>query len=204
MDLALFDFDGTITDRETMPVFMHRAVRPRRLAIGKLLLAPLVIGYKLGLVSGSAVRAAICWLGFRGVPVEEVEQHGLTFAREYLPQVLRPEAIERIAWHQDRGDRVVLVSGGLDVYLVHWAQAHGLDLVCSSLEQKHGRFTGHYRGAQCVRQQKARLVQAAYPSERFGRVFAYGDTPEDRELLAMAHEPYYRWQLVPSTIAGRR
>jgi HAD superfamily hydrolase (TIGR01490 family) len=204
MDLALFDFDGTITDRETMPAFMHVSVRPTRLTLGKLLLAPVVIGYKLGLVSGSIVRAAICWFGFRGVSAAEVEQHGLVFAREYLPKVLRPEAMERIAWHQARGDKVVLVSGGLDVYLSHWAEAHGLDLICSSLEREHGRLTGRYRGAQCVRAEKAQRVQAAYPANEFGRIFAYGDTPEDHELLAMAHEPYYRWQPAPPAVAGGR
>ncbi|MBX3726794.1 MAG: hypothetical protein KF823_12860 [Xanthomonadales bacterium] len=46
MDLALFDFDGTITHRETMPDFLRAAVRPARLAVGKLLFAPLVLGSK--------------------------------------------------------------------------------------------------------------------------------------------------------------
>ena len=204
MDLALFDFDGTITERETMPDFMLAAVRPGRLAVGKLVLLPLVLGYKLGVVSGSVVRAAICQFGFWRIPAAELEQHGAAFARDFLPTVLRPQAMERIAWHKARGDRIVVVSGGLDLYLRHWAQAHGLELLCSSLEQKGGRFTGRYRGAQCVRAEKARRVQAAYPPERFGKVFAYGDTPEDHDLLAMAHEAYYRWQpLVPAAQGGR-
>ncbi|MDX1529481.1 MAG: hypothetical protein R3337_12700 [Gammaproteobacteria bacterium] len=74
MDLALFDFDGTITDRETMPDFMFAAVCPRRLAVGKILRLPLVMGYKLGLVPGSLVRSAICRFGFRGIPVEPRER----------------------------------------------------------------------------------------------------------------------------------
>lgn len=64
MDLALFDFDGTITRRETMPDFMHAAVRPHRLLPGKLFLAPLILGYKIGVVPGSVIRAMICYLGF--------------------------------------------------------------------------------------------------------------------------------------------
>lgn len=59
MNLALFDFDGTITDRETMPDFMHMAVRPGRLLLGKIVLLPLIVGYKASLVSGSVVRAVI-------------------------------------------------------------------------------------------------------------------------------------------------
>lgn len=194
MDLALFDFDGTITDRETMPDFMRAAVRPGRLLAGKILLLPLIAGYKFGLVSGTVVRAAICWFGFRGVPTAELERHGASFAASVLPATVRPEALARIAWHRARGDRVVVVSGGLDVYLKHWAAAHGLEFVCSSLQQRAGRLTGCYDGRQCVLEEKVRRISDRYPLQRFRKVFAYGDTPEDFAMLAMAHEAYYRWK----------
>ena len=192
MDLALFDFDGTITTRETMPGFMHAAVRPRRLRLGKLLLAPAVIGYRLGVVPGTWIRAAICMFGCRGVPAAELERHGRAFARDVLPGLLRPEAMERIAWHRARGDRVVIVSGGLDVYLEPWAHGHGLELLCSSLERRNGVLTGHYLGPQCVGAEKVRRVMARCPVAGYGRVHAYGDTPEDHAMLAMAHERHYR------------
>ncbi|MCE7031420.1 HAD-IB family hydrolase [Lysobacter sp. GX 14042] len=190
-DLALFDFDGTITTRETMPDFMYAAVRPGRQRLAKLLVLPLVLGYKAGLVSGVAIRAVICFLGFWRVPGDELEVRGRRFAGEFLPGVLRPTAMERIAWHKARGDTVVVVSGGLDVYLRPWCREQGLELLCSLLEQRGGRLTGRYLGAQCVRAEKARRVMARFPPERFDRVFAYGDTPEDRELLALAHEPHW-------------
>jgi phosphatidylglycerophosphatase C len=194
MDLALFDFDGTITDRETMPDFMRAAVRPHRLWLGSILLLPFIFGYRARLVSGTLVRRAICGFGFWRIPALELEEHGLRFARDVLPATLRPEAMERIAWHKRRGDTVVVVSGGLDLYLSHWCHEHGIELLCSALEQREGRFTGRYRGRQCVGDEKARLVRERFPPSQFSRVFAYGDTPEDRELLALAHEPYYRWR----------
>ena len=192
MDLALFDFDGTITDRETMPDFMYRAVRPRRLLLGKILLLPLMVGYKAGVVPGTTIRAAICLFGFWRVPATEVEAHGREFAEQFLPTRLRAGTMARIAWHKSRGDTVVVVSGGLDVYLAHWCKAQEVELVCSCLAQHRGRLTGRYLGHQCVRAEKARLVREHYQLEKFTRIFAYGDTPEDREMLALAHERYYR------------
>lgn len=199
VNLALFDFDGTITVRETMPDFMRMAVRRSRLRFGMVLLAPLVIGYRLRLVSGSVVRAAICRFGFWRVPVAELERQGRAFAREVLPETLRPEAMARIEWHRARGDRIVVVSGGLDVYLRPWARAQGLELLCSSLASRDGRLTGGYRGGQCVRAEKARRVLARYRLSDYGQVFAYGDTPEDRELLALADAPHYRGKPVSAT-----
>lgn len=194
MNLALFDFDGTITTREMMPDFMIAAVPPLRLAVGRVLLAPLVVGYKLGLVSGRVVRAVIVRFGFTGVSEAVLAEAGRRFARDVLPGVLRPQAMERIAWHQAQGDTVVVVSGALDVYLSHWCAAHGLPLVCSSLEVRDGTMTGRYAGPQCVRAEKARRVAEHYDLSGYARVYAYGDTPEDHDLLALAHHRYYRWQ----------
>jgi phosphatidylglycerophosphatase C len=187
-----------------MPNFMRTAVRPHRKFFGSIFLLPLILCYKAKLVSGTVIRAAICYVGFRRIPAHELEAHGRQFARTSCPRHCGPEAMARIAWHKSRSDTVVMVSGGLDLYLSHWCAAHGLELLCSVLEQRMGRFTGRYRGHQCVRHEKARLVQEHFPLSRFSRVFAYGDTPEDRELLAMAHGRYYRWQPASADhLAGR-
>nr|WP_280921053.1 HAD family hydrolase [Frateuria flava] len=192
--MALFDFDGTITTRETMAAFMYRAVPARRQAWGRLLLAPWVAGYKCGVVPGVSVRAAVVRVGFAGVALASVQAHGVAFADEALPPLLRPEVMARIRWHQQQGDTVAVVSGGLDVYLAPWCRLHGLALVCSALEHRDGRLTGRYQGAQCVGGEKARRVRATYDLAHYGRIYAYGDTHEDLALLDLAHHRFYRGQ----------
>lgn len=192
MNLALFDFDGTLTVRETMPDFMHAAVAPTRLAIGKVVLAPLVIGYRAGWVSGNRVRAGIVDFGFRGVPETRLQAAGLAFANDVLSGVLRADAMARLQWHRERGDTVAVVSGGLDTYLSHWCAARGVEVICSRLESRDGRMTGRYRGAQCVGEEKARRIRAHYDLSRYERIHAYGDTHEDHAMLGLAHEAWYR------------
>ena len=196
MAIALFDFDGTITTHETMPDFLRRSISRRRLLVGWLLLAPLVLGYKLRVISGTLVRRAIVRFGYSGVPASAVAAFGRDFAQNYLPKVLRPEAMQRIAWHRAQGHKVVVVSGGLDVYLAPWCDAQGLELLCSSLQRRNGVLTGHYEGQQCVLEEKARRVRERYDLQAFAEVYAYGDTPEDRDLLGIATKKYYQWQEV--------
>ena len=196
LDLALFDFDGTLTTRETFPDFLDHAVPRWRLRLGKVVLAPLVLGYRLGLVSGVLIRAVIVWFGFRGVDAAMVAARGRDFADIVLPGLLRPEAMARLRWHQARGDTVVLVSGGLEPYLRPWCEAQGIACLGSVLAQRNGRLTGGYDGAQCVRAEKARRVRAAYDLSQYEHVHAYGDTPEDHELLALAHTRIYRGRVV--------
>lgn len=202
MDLALFDFDGTITTRELFPDFVRASVSPWRLAVGRLLLAPLVLGYKLGWVPGTVVRAVVVRVGYSGAPLAELERAGTCFAERIVPSALRENAMRRIQWHKDRGDRVVVVSGAFDVYLQPWCEAHGLELICSSLEHSGGTLSGRYDGPQCVLAEKARLVSARYRLGDYQRIYAYGDTREDRHLLGLAHERYYRWELVLAPAAG--
>ncbi len=192
MNLALFDFDGTITTRDMLPAFVYSAVPPMRLRVGKLLLAPWVLGYKLGWVSGVSIRKKIALVGFRGMPVIDYLAAGERFAQEALAPVLRPEAMARVAWHKARGDTVVIVSGAYDVYLSHWCRTHDLELICSRLEVQEGVLTGSYNGAQCVREEKPRRVRERYAVENFDAVYAYGDTPEDFALLEIAEHRWYR------------
>lgn len=192
MILALFDFDGTITTRETMPDFVRVTVPRARLHLWGTLLAPWVLGYKVGLVSGSNIREKIARVGFRGMREADYLAAGERFAREVLPTVLRPAAMARIAWHKARGDTVVVVSGGFDVYLSHWCRAQGVELICSKLEVVDGVLTGRYDGAQCVREEKARRVRERYVLRQYGAVHAYGDTTEDAELLALADESWFK------------
>ena len=191
-DLALFDFDGTITTRETFPDFIRRAIPPRRRALGTAVFAPLLIGYKLKLVPVHALRTALVRYAFSRVPLAEVEAAGASLAADLLPTLVRPAMQARIDWHRARGDTVVVVSGGFDVYLAPWCRAQGLDWICSSLEARDGVLTGRYAGAQCVADEKARRVRERYDLAGYRAVHAYGDTHEDHALLALAHHATYR------------
>lgn len=187
--VALFDFDGTLTTRELMPDFMRFAVSRPRQWLG-VLLAPMILGYKLGWVDGRVIRAVIVWLGFRGVPSERLQDLGLRFAKEVIPANLREAGMQRLNWHRQQGHRVVVVSGALAVYLRPWCEAQNLDLICSDLAVARGRLTGRYRGAQCVRQEKVRLAQRVIDAHPGAVVYAYGDTVEDDAMLAMANHPF--------------
>jgi HAD superfamily hydrolase (TIGR01490 family) len=200
MSLALFDFDGTITTHETMPEFVRLSISKRRLLIGQILLAPLVVGYKIGVVSGTSVRAAVVRFGYSGASVPAFEAAGRDFAKSYLPNVLRPEAMQRIAWHKAQGHKVVVVSGGLDSYLAPWCQEHGLDLICSALQHRGGVLTGRYLGRQCVLAEKARRVRERYDLGVHTTIYAYGDTPEDHDLLRLATRRYFRWQEMEAVV----
>jgi phosphatidylglycerophosphatase C len=166
MNLALFDFDGTVTSSDTWTPFMRFAVRPARLLAGQVLLTPVVVGYRLG----------------------------VEYATTVVPGTLRPSALERIEWHKSRGDDVVIVSASLDVYLGPWCAGRGMEYIWTTLEERGGRLTGRYVDGDCSGAEKARRILQRYQLIRYGHVYAYGDSAEDREMLELANKKYYRWR----------
>jgi phosphatidylglycerophosphatase C len=192
MNLALFDFDGTITFGDSFMPFVYLAARPR-VALGSVLLSPLTIGYKLGLVPATRMRAAVAYVGFRGRLLHELRELGAAYGKR-LPRTVRPEALAKIRWHQAQGDTVVVVSASLDLYLSAWCIEHGVELICTELESKGGLLTGRYLGSDCAGPEKARRVLERYDLSRYPVIYAYGDTPEDEELLSLASRRYFRWQ----------
>ena len=196
MNLALFDFDGTITRTDTFTPFLRYAVRPARQAAGSVLLSPLLVAYKTGVVTGTTARPIAARFGFQGENASRVRALGNQYAREVLPGVVRRRARERIAWHRQRGDAIVVVSASLDVYLQWWCESMHLDVICTRLEERNGRLTGRYLGGDCSGREKLRRIRDRYDVARYPVVYAYGDTAEDREMLGLAQERYYRWEKV--------
>jgi HAD superfamily hydrolase (TIGR01490 family) len=197
MDLALIDFDGTITTKGVYPEFLHFAVpRSRKLTAG-ILLSPLIAGYKCGLISDPAIRHVLSRASFQGVDPASVRARGERFVTDVLPGLIRPIALERIAWHKDRGDRVVVVSASLDAYLIPWCRTLGLDLICTELElAPNGRLTGRYVRGDCYGPEKVRRIRERLALADYGAIYAYGDTEDDRAMLDLADRKYFRWREV--------
>lgn len=203
MDLALVDFDHTITVTDTYAGFLRSVATPQQIASAKWSVAPWVLGYRAGLVTAAALRTRVTRLVFSGRDAAEIEAAGERHATTALPERLRPQMMARIDWHRGRGDRVVVVSGSLDAYLSPWCRRHGLELICNRLESVDGRLTGRYlegdRGAH-----KAADIRARYDLTRFARIHAYGDSSEDRPMLSLAHERWHRGRCVHGQASGQR
>lgn len=194
MNLAIFDFDGTITSNDTWTPFMRFAARPERMRFRRLLLAPVAVAYRTRLLSASQGRQAVVRVAFEGEDPDRVRQLGAEYAATVLPKTVRPHALEAIERHRSKGDDVVVVSASLASYLEPWCAAQGLPVICTVLEELAGRLTGRYLGGDCAGAEKPRRIKRRYDLASYSTIYAYGDSLEDREMLDLAHRKFYRWQ----------
>jgi phosphatidylglycerophosphatase C len=183
-EVAAFDFDGTLTHRDTLVPFL-RSVRGNAAAVVAFTAAA------PALVRGrEAYKAAVLRRVLRGLPNAELERRADGYGAG-LPRRFRPEMVDRIRWHQGEGHAVVLVSASLRAYLDPVVEHLGLDGVCAvELEVgDDGRLTGQMIGANCRGAEKVRRLHEWLGGEAPSRLWAYGNSSGDRELLAAADEP---------------
>jgi HAD superfamily phosphoserine phosphatase-like hydrolase len=87
---------------------------------------------------------------------------------------------------------IAVVSASPDIWLQTWAESLGLQLICTSLEEENGRFSGRYKGINCNGIEKVRRIRERFDVDSFDTVYAYGDTSGDRPMLALADKPFYK------------
>jgi phosphatidylglycerophosphatase C len=112
---VLFDFDGTLTVRDTVHGYYRalRASRPRR-AIGMASVWTQVLLSHLGANSPDAVKKAGFRAFIQGRPQEELE----TVGRSYVARVpLHAGVVDRLDRARAAGDRVMIVSASWQVYV---------------------------------------------------------------------------------------
>ena len=142
------------------------------------------------------MRQAVALAVLGGRSETKIRALGQEYHQQTLRHTVRPEAERRLAWHVDRGHTVCVVSASLDFYLEPWCKERGVGLICSRIAARGGRLTGLYAGRDCTGTEKARRARQL-GLDHYDKIYVYGDTTEDDELLALGHESFRCWPLVP-------
>ena len=191
MQLALFDFDHTITSGDSYGRFLRLVATPEQRAQAWWRIGPWLLAYRLKLISAERIRRRVTALVFTGRHAGEIAQLAADFSREHIAGIVRPQMLEQIQWHKAQGHVVAVVSGSLDLYLRPWCEELGLELICNRLESDGERLTGRYDGGDCG-PRKVSLIRKRFDLDKYQRIHAYGDSTEDKPMLALAHERWYR------------
>ncbi len=201
MIAAVFDFDGTLVAAPVWQKLIGRQLRARRNLIPTLTHVavhypayPLV---KLGLLSGERLRRAwvnhMPWI-MRGMREDEADALFRRVIDEDLNPTLRPEVLERLAWHRQQGHMVVILSGAFEGLLRLFAADHDVEhIVGTILEVRNGRFTGRLIPPSCYAEGKvARLrqyLEGQRPRVDWSASYAYADSMTDLPALSLVGHP---------------
>ena len=182
-----FDFDGTLTTRDTLIAFIRYACGTPRFLFGFLLHAPLLVLMKLRLYSnGKAKQRVFSWF-FKGMTIETFDALCQDFARTHR-HLLRPETVRVLEQALTERAEVLIVSASID----NWVQPFfpSVTVLGTQVEVIDGRLTGRFLTPNCYGQEKVRRILALYPDRSAYHLTAFGDSRGDRELLTFADEAH--------------
>ena len=207
--VAAFDFDGTLTQRDTFTPFLLRGLGWPRFLWAIIQCLPWLAGYALRLVPNDVAKQKLMRVTLQGRSTLEMDDWTARWLASDFPGQLRDWTMARLAWHQQAGHCCVMVSASPNIYLERVAAQLGFDdLICTEMAVMDGYLTGAMRTPNCYGEQKV-VRLTAWLKARFGVasadavvLYAYGDTAGDKPMLRMAVQGWYRGKPWKGSLPG--
>lgn len=193
MNIAFFDFDGTISNKDTVSIFQQMMKSKTEYLLGKFFFTlPYLFLYKIKLINVDHLKKARTHFFFKGKSEMDLKKKSEKFNKEILPGILRSAAIRRIHWHKERGDLVVIVSASLDILLKPFCKENALELITNELCFENGICNGNIHSAECNGNEKVNRIRHQYNLDDYEEIYAYGDTGGDLPMLSIATHKHFK------------
>ena len=113
---------------------------------------------------------------FKGKTKTDLEKLGKDFAEHIIPSILLPKAIEEIDKHKEKGERIIVISASLEIWLKPWAESMELELICTTMKFEDQKFSGQFASANCNGVEKVNRINAFLKIDEYSPIYAYGNS----------------------------
>ncbi|HLK27197.1 MAG TPA: HAD-IB family hydrolase [Puia sp.] len=190
--IAFFDFDGTITTKDTLLEVIKFQKGNFLFYLGFLLNSPFLIAYKLKIILNSTAKEKVLSFFFRKTPLSSFQEKCDEFADNKLPEFIRAKALAEINKLKELNAEVVIVSASAKNWLQKWADEIGVKLISTNLEIKNDKLTGKIDGENCHGEEKVKRIKSVYDLSQYDEIYCYGDSSGDKPMLALATFSFYK------------
>ncbi|WP_027379110.1 HAD-IB family hydrolase [Chryseobacterium daeguense] len=190
--LYCFDFDGTLTYKDTMFMYL-KFYDPAKFRMQFLKHVPLFILLKLKLAETEKVKKSFISSILKGQTQEKIEKKSQEFFNEHYPKIVRENALDFIQNIDRDNTQSLLVTASLDIWAKPFAEAFQMQLVSTKAEFKNGIFTGNFIGKNCNGKEKLERIKVEITDTKYDKIIAFGDTSGDKPMLKWANEGHYQF-----------
>lgn len=190
--IVAFDFDGTLTIKDSFTGFLAWRVGTARFVAGLVRLAPSLAAYLVHRDRGR-LKARVVGRFLKGMSRDELDASARRYAESRARKMLRPDAVRAWKRWQAQGAQLVIVTASPESIVAPFARGLGCDLLLGTrLEfDRMDRVTGRLDGPNCRSEEKVRRLRSAFGPDVHLEA-AYGDTSGDRAMLTLADEAGFK------------
>ena len=194
MTIHAFDFDGTLTRRDTLIEFIRYVKGNKEFLIGFLKHLHLLIMMKLGIMPNWKTKRIIFQYFFGGMTLEKFNEYCEKFAKEKA-SLLRKKGMVAVNKAVMDGDQVVIISASIENWVepfFRFQVSNNINIIGTKIQVVDGKLTGRFLTKNCYGEEKVRRLLEQYPDRKEYKLVAYGDSRGDHALLDFADEGHYR------------
>ena len=188
MNLALFDFDGTLTTKDSLGEFLKFSFSREKYLINMLKFVPTFILWQLKFIRNDIAKQRLFNIFYHGIREEDFKKLATEFSLKKLDKIIKKERLDILKNHQKNGDRVVIVSASMQCWLQPWCDKNNIELLSTRLEFLDSKFTGKFLTPNCYGKEKENRIKKHLNIKEYETIYAYGDSSGDDYMLAMADE----------------
>lgn len=191
-NIHAFDFDGTLTRRDSLLEFIRFARGNKAFLLCLLRFSPLLIMMKLGLYPNWRAKQQVFAYCFGGMSLDSFNDLCHRFAHEKA-SLLRPKGVAKIKGLLAAGSKVVIISASINNWVEPFFESmNGVFIVGTMIETRDNRLTGRFKTKNCYGKEKVTRLLQLYPERTEYHLTAYGDSRGDAELLDFADVGHYK------------
>lgn len=190
--IAFFDFDGTITTKDSLLEFLLFTFGKPKTIRGLLLVSPYYALYMLRLIPVQTAKQKVLQRFFKNTAVADFESACNDFTTSVIPSLLRSKALREIELLKEKGATVVIISASPENWIRPWAKSIGVEVLATRLQVEDGKITGRINGNNCRGKEKVVRIREAYNLAEWDEIYAYGDTKGDKPMLELATFKFYK------------
>jgi len=191
-EIAFFDFDGTITSKDTLAEVLKFIKGKFNYYLGILILSPIIVLYKIGLLSNHRAKEILLIYFLKGFDAAKFNILCREFTEKKLPHLLKKSALHEIRKHLQNKTPVIIISASAENWIFPWCSKYNIECIATKLQVKNGKLTGKIEGLNCSGKEKVRHIQTRYKLADYQKIHAYGDSKEDLPMLGLATEKNYK------------
>jgi len=183
MRLVLFDFDGTLTTKDSLNQFLQYAVGIKVYILKLILFSPIFILYKLKLIKNDIAKQKLISLFFKDWDEKKFKDIAKEFYLNNLDTILRDTVYQKLLEHKKNNDKIIIVSASFECWLKPWCDKNGIELLSTKIEFKNSKITGKFATKNCYGQEKVNRINQYINLHDYEEIIAYGDSRGDNEMF---------------------